>query len=57
MVPKEIAVALGLQLSSVRRLQAMTLERLRISGGEKGLLRWLADAHGRWQEQNQRESS
>lgn len=54
MVPKEIAVALGLQLSSVRRLQALTLDRLRITGGEKGLLLWLADAYARWQAEENR---
>jgi DNA-binding CsgD family transcriptional regulator len=54
LVPKEIAVALGLEVSTVRRLQALTLERLRITGGEKALLRWLADAYARWQTDGKR---
>ena len=49
MVPKEIAVELNLEVATVRRLQASVLERLRIGGGEKGLLRWMANAHDRWQ--------
>lgn len=49
MVPKEIAVELALEVSTVRRLQALTLRRLRIRGGERGLLLWLADAYARWE--------
>lgn len=49
MVPKEIAVELNLEVATVRRLQASVLDRLRIGGGEKGLLLWLAGAYARWQ--------
>lgn len=54
MVPKEIAVELKLEVSTVRRLQALTLDRLRIQGGERGLLVWLADAYARWQAEEDR---
>lgn len=49
MIHKEIAAALGLRISSVRRLQANTMLKLRLHGGKEGLLRWLAGEYAAWE--------